>query len=34
MLNGKLTHRKTINSKYGTSDSEWPRTQMTFRESL
>ena len=30
MLNGKLTHRKTINLKYGTSDIEWPRTQMTF----
>ena len=23
MLNGKLTHRRTINSKYGTSDVEW-----------
>jgi hypothetical protein len=25
MLNGKLTHRRTINSKYGTSDIEWLR---------
>jgi hypothetical protein len=23
MLKGKLTHRRTINSKYGTSDIEW-----------
>src|SRR5262249_38220934 len=23
MLNGKLTHRRTINSKYGTSTIEW-----------
>ena len=23
MLNGKLTHRRTINSKYGTSDIQW-----------
>jgi len=23
VLNGKLTHRRTINSKYGTSDIEW-----------
>ena len=23
MLQGKLTHRRTINSKYGTSDIEW-----------
>jgi hypothetical protein len=23
MLNGKLTHRRTINSKYGTSDIDW-----------
>jgi hypothetical protein len=23
MLNGKLTHRRTINSKYGTSDIHW-----------
>src|SRR5499425_3948244 len=23
ILNGKLTHRRTINSKYGTSDIEW-----------
>jgi hypothetical protein len=25
MLNGKLTHRRTINSKYGTSDIDWLR---------
>jgi hypothetical protein len=25
MLNGKLTHRRTINSKYGTSDIQWLR---------
>ena len=25
MLSGKLTHRRTINSKYGTSDIEWLR---------
>jgi hypothetical protein len=25
MLNGKLTHRRTINSKYGTSDIGWLR---------
>ena len=24
-LNGKLTHRRTINSKYGTSDIQWLR---------
>jgi len=23
VLNGKLTHRRTINSKYGTSDMDW-----------
>lgn len=28
MLNGKLTHRKTINSKYGTSDIEWLRKRI------
>ena len=25
MLKGKLTHRRTINSKYGTSDIAWLR---------
>jgi hypothetical protein len=25
VLNGKLTHRRTINSKYGTSDIDWLR---------
>ena len=28
MLNGKLTHRKTINSKYGTSDIDWLRQRI------
>jgi hypothetical protein len=28
MLNGKLTHRRTINSKYGTSDIDWLRNQI------
>ena len=28
MLNGKLTHRRTINSKYGTSDIEWLRNKI------
>ena len=28
MLNGKLTHRRTINSKYGTSDIDWLRKQV------
>ena len=28
MLNGKLTHRRTINSKYGTSDIEWLRKRI------
>jgi hypothetical protein len=28
MLNGKLTHRRTINSKYGTSDIDWLRTRI------
>jgi hypothetical protein len=28
MLNGKLTHRRTINSKYGTSDIDWLRTRV------
>ena len=27
-LNGKLTHRRTINSKYGTSDIEWLRKRI------
>jgi hypothetical protein len=27
-LNGKLTHRRTINSKYGTSDIEWLRNRI------
>jgi hypothetical protein len=28
MLNGKLTHRRTINSKYGTSDIGWLQTRV------
>jgi hypothetical protein len=28
MLNGKLTHRRTINSKYGTSDINWLRKRI------
>src|SRR5215467_5814274 len=28
VLNGKLTHRRTINSKYGTSDIEWLHTHV------
>jgi hypothetical protein len=28
MIKGKLTHRRTINSKYGTSDIEWLRTRI------
>jgi hypothetical protein len=28
MLNGKLTHRRTINSKYGTSDIDWLRSRI------
>jgi hypothetical protein len=28
MLNGKLTHRRTINSKYGTSDIDWLRQRI------
>jgi hypothetical protein len=28
MLNGKLTHRRTINSKYGTSDIDWLRNRI------
>jgi hypothetical protein len=28
MLNGKLTHRRTINSKYGTSDIDWLRKRV------
>ena len=28
MLNGKLTHRRTINSKYGTSDIDWLRRRV------
>jgi hypothetical protein len=28
MLNGKLTHRRTINSKYGTSDITWLRNRI------
>jgi|SRR5262249_51969129 len=28
MLNGKLTHRRTINSKYGTSDIGWLRNRV------
>jgi hypothetical protein len=28
MLNGKLTHRRTINSKYGTSDINWLRSRI------
>ena len=28
MLNGKLTHRRTINSKYGTSDIGWLRKRV------
>ena len=28
MLNGKLTHRRTINSKYGTSDIHWLRSHL------
>lgn len=28
MLNGKLTHRRTINSKYGTSDIDWLRKKI------
>jgi hypothetical protein len=28
MLNGKLTHRRTINSKYGTSDIAWLRKRV------
>jgi hypothetical protein len=27
-LNGKLTHRRTINSKYGTSDIQWLRMRI------
>jgi hypothetical protein len=27
-LNGKLTHRRTINSKYGTSDIQWLRNRI------
>jgi hypothetical protein len=27
-LNGKLTHRRTINSKYGTSDMDWLRKRI------
>jgi hypothetical protein len=28
MLNGKLTHRRTINSKYGTSNIDWLRNRV------
>jgi hypothetical protein len=28
VLNGKLTHRRTINSKYGTSDIDWLRKRV------
>jgi hypothetical protein len=28
MLQGKLTHRRTINSKYGTSDIQWLRKRI------
>jgi hypothetical protein len=28
MLNGKLIHRRTINSKYGTSDIGWLRNRI------
>jgi len=28
MLNGKLTHSRTINSKYGTSDIDWLRKRV------
>lgn len=28
MLNGKITHRGTINSKYGTSDIDWLRSRI------
>jgi hypothetical protein len=28
MLNGKLTHRRTINSRYGTSDMDWLRKRV------
>ena len=28
MLHGKLTHRRTINSKYGTSDIDWLRQRI------
>ena len=28
MLNGKLTHRRTINSKYGTSEIDWLRSRI------
>jgi len=28
MLNGRLTHRRTINSKYGTSDIQWLRNRI------
>jgi hypothetical protein len=28
MLDGKLTHRRTINSKYGTSDIHWLRKEI------
>lgn len=28
MLNGKLTHRQTINSKYGTSNIDWLRKRV------
>jgi hypothetical protein len=28
MLKGKLTHRRTINSKYGTSDIDWLRSHL------
>ena len=28
MLNGRLTHRRTINSKYGTSDIDWLRKRI------
>lgn len=30
VLNGKLTHRRTINSKYGTSDIEWLHEHIDF----
>jgi hypothetical protein len=31
ILNGKLTHRRTINSKYGTSDIDWLRKHVDPR---